>query len=345
MISENYKRESLLKHKQLTITKRKKLAESAVEIGIKQTANKYGIEYNTIKKWHDRLLNNEPFNNIKAVPLTSAEHRLLDSYSHLVGNKPIHEIKSKYSLPYTLPTIAQYYKKQNIPIEKKYLLVMKCPECKACIRVINVFFGKPRVIQCSFCGYYKLGRQEKLLLPFYNQRYQDYFLDRSILTEVGSINYNLTVLPLLKIPDNLKCLFLYNIKPRKLNRIHIVKYFENVGNNTIPVTYCNVRFPNINKREILNPRSKQIDTDMICQNCQLPYFRDFTKHGDRFPKVIIKSPDQLQLAVELFLLAKKYNIKTARALTGVSKKKYYELTNQYIKQYDAVNHLFSNDLF
>ena len=338
------KRERLLKHKQLSIAERKELAESAVEIGINQTAIKYGIEYNTIKRWYDRLLNNEPFNNIKTVPLTSAEHKLLDFYSHLVGNKPIHKIKSEYSLPYTLKTIAHYYNKQNIPIEKKHLLIMTCPACKECLRVINVFFGSPRVIQCPFCGYYKLGRKENLLLPFYNQRSQDYFLDRSILTEVSSINFNLTVLPLLKIPNNLKCLFLYNIKPRKLNRIHIVKFFENIGNNTIPITYCNVRFPNINKREILNPRSKQIDTDMICQNCQLPYFRDFVKYGDRFPKVIIKSPDQLQIAIKLFLLAKKYNIKTVCALAGVSKKKYYELTKQFIKQYDAVDHLFSNDL-
>ena len=84
---------------------------------------------------------------------------------------------------------------------------------------------------------------------------------------------------------------------------------------------------------------------MICQNCQLPYFRDFIKYGERFPKVKIKSHDQLQIAVELFLLAKKYNVKIARARMGVSKKKYYELTKQFIKQYDAVNHLFSNDLF
>lgn len=334
-----------MKHKQLTITERKELAESAVDIGINQTAIKYGIEYNTIKHWHDRLLNNEPFNNIKTVPLTSTEHKLLDSYSHLVGHKPIHKIKSEYSLPFSIRTIAHYYNRQNIIIARKHLLVMKCPECKACIRVINVFFGRPRNIQCPCCGYYKLGRHENLLLPFYNQRHQDYFLDRSILREVNSINFNLTVLPMLKISDNLKCLFLYNIQPRKLNRIHIVKYFENIGNNTIPITYCNDRFPNINKREILNPRSKQIDTNLLCQNCQLPYLKDFIKYGDRFPKVINQSIDQLQIAIELFLLAKKYNLKTARALMGVSKKKYYDLKKRYIQQFDAVNHLFSNDLF
>lgn len=341
--SENSSTESmkkcLIKHRQLSLEEREELAKYAVEHGINYTANKFGKHYNTIKRWHDRYLNNKDFNNIETDTLTTIDHENLDSLSHLVGQNSLREIKIKYSLPFTIDTLAKYYKRQNIAIENKYLLILKCQNCLKWIRAINVYFGRPRNIKCPSCDYYKLNRQECLKIPFYNPRSQDYFFNRSLLTLINSEYYKEAVLPLLKIPKNLKCLLVYNIRPRKHNRTHIIKYFEKIGNNTIPVTYCNISFPDIQKRELFSPRSREFETDLICQTCQLPYFRDYKKHGDRYPDTNYKSTDPIYTALELFSIAKESNNKTAYTLMGLSKEKFYKLKKQYAELYAAIKHL------
>ena len=332
----------MIRHKQLTPKEREELAKYAVEHGINVTAILFGKHYSTVKRWHDRYLNDELPTNLKTTPLTLAEHKYLLSISHLVGNKSLREIKVEYSLPYSIDTLTKYYKQQNIPIEKKYLLILKCPKCKELFRAINVYFGRPRDIKCPLCEYPKLDRLEYLQMPFYNPRSQDFFFSQSKLFPINSNNFNKTVLPLLKIPKDLKCLFLYNIKPRRHNRIHPIKYYEKIGANTVPVTYCGVEFPKINKREILNPRSREIETSLICQNCQLSYFRDYKKYGDRYPDNKVKLPDPLQIALELFFLAQKYNNKDACILMGISKKGYYKYKKQYPKQFNAIRHFIGS---
>ena len=230
-------KESLIKHRQLSLEEREELAKYAVKYGINYTANTFGKHYNTIKRWRDRYLNGEIFTNIETTPLTSTEHKYLLSLIHLVGQKSLRQIKNEYSLPFSIDTLAKFYKQQNIVVEQKYLLRLKCPNCKETLRAINLYFGRPRNIRCPFCGYHKLGRQEYLQIPFYNPRPRDFFFSRSKLLSIKVNNFNQTVLPLLKIPKDLKCLFVYNIRPREHNRIHPIKYFEKIGDKTIPVTY------------------------------------------------------------------------------------------------------------
>ena len=173
--------ESMIRHKQLTPKKREELAKYAVKHGITVTAKLFGKHYTTVKHWRNKYLNKENFTNLATTPLTSTEHEYLDSLSHLVGYKSLREIKVEYSLPFSIDTLAKYYKQQNIPIEEKYLLILKCPKCKELFRAINVYFGRPRDIKCPLCDYPKLNRKEYLRLPFFNPKSQDYFLNRLIL--------------------------------------------------------------------------------------------------------------------------------------------------------------------
>ncbi len=330
-------------HRQLPIELRKELAKYATKHGINVTAKLYGKHYSTVKRWYNNYLSNGIFTNLVTTPLTSQDHEYLDSLSHLIGSKSIREIKKEYSLPFSIDTLAKYYKRKNIPIEEKYLLILKCPDCQRWLRAINVFFGRPRIMCCPICGFHKLNRQEYLRIPFYNPRQQDYFFNRSLLSPIDS-DYKESVLSLLKMPKNLKCLLVYNTNPRKHNRIHLIKYFEKIGDTTIPVTYCSVSFVNINKREIYNPRSHEIVLDLICQRCQLPYYRDFKKNGDKFPKIVVKSLSKLQIALELFIIAQKYNNKTAYTLLGLSKKEFYKLKKQYAEQFDTVRRCMGSEI-
>lgn len=330
-------------HKQLTPKEREDLAKYAIKNGIYVTAKLYGKHYSTVKRWYNNYLSNGIFTNLATTPLTYQDHGYLDSLSHLIGSKSIREIKKIYSLQFSIDTLAKYYNRKNIPIEEKYLLILKCPNCQRWLRAINVFFGRPRIIRCPLCGFHKLNHQEYLLIPFYNPRQEDYFFNRSLLSPIDS-DYKESVLSLLKMPKNLKCLLVYNIKPRKHNKIHLIKYFERIGENTIPVTYCSVRFPKINKREILNPRYHEIDTALICQKCQISYLRDFKKYGDKFPNTKDNLPNPLQIALKLFFLVQKCNIKTACILMGISKKDYYKLKKRYGAHFDAVRHFIGNDI-
>lgn len=337
-------KKSLIKHRQLTLEERENLAKYAIKYGVNYTATLFGKHYNTVKHWYNRYLYNELLNNAKTDPLTFVDHENLDSVSHLIGHISLREIKIKYSLPFSIDTLAKYYKRQNIPIEEKYLLIFRCPNCKETLRAINVYFGRPRNIRCPNCDYYKLDRLEYLKIPFYNPRPQDYFFNKSLLTQINSNNFDETVLLLLKIPKDLVSLLVYNIRPRKHNRIHLIKYFEKIRDNTIPVTYCGVGFSKINKREIFGPRSREIETGLICQSCQLPYFRDYKKYGARYPDIKIKSPDPIHTALELFFMALRYNNRTAYTLLGISKKGFYKFKKQYAVYFDTVRHLIESEI-
>jgi len=329
----------MIRHKQLTPKEREELAIYAIEHGINPTAKLYGKHYATVKLWRDRFFNNDVLTNVESTPLTAADFEYLNSFIHLIDHKPLRELKREYSLPFSIGTIATYYQQQNIPISDKYLLNLKCPNCKLQLRAINVFFGRPRDIQCPHCGFYKLERYEYLKIPFYNPRQDDYFFDSSLLAPISSDIFKDTVLPLLKIPKDLRCLMVYIFKPRKFNRIHMIKHFDKDGDNTVPITYCGVDFPNTKKREILNTRSQDIDTNLICHNCQIPYLRDFNKYGEKFPKIIAKSSGLHQTAFELFYLAQKYNIKIARTLMDISERRYYILKKRFPVYFEAIRYL------
>lgn len=335
-------KENLIRHTQLTLEEREVLAKHAINHGVNYTATLFDKHYTTVQRWRDRYLNNKDLNNIETTPLTSVNHKYLDSLAHLVSYKSLREIKIEYSLPYSIDTLAKYYRRQNITIENKHLLIFKCPKCNQRLRAINIYFGRPRNVQCPNCDYSKLDRKEYLRFPFYNPCSIDYFFSRAKLFSVNTKYFKETVLHILKIPKYLKCLFVYNIKPRKSNRIHIIKYFEKIGENTIPVTFCSIRFPNIQKREILNPRSNKIDTGLICQSCQIPYLRDFNKYSDKYPNSKVSSPSPLQIALNLFYLAQKYDNKSAYTLMGLSKKEYYKLKTQYIEHFDAIRHFIGS---
>lgn len=333
---------NLIKHRQLSLKEREILAKHAIKYGVNKTAVLFGKHFATVKRWHDRYISGDSFTNIETTPLTSTDQKYLLSLSHLVGKKSLQQIKTETSILFSVDTLATFYRCQNIVIEQKYLLRLKCPNCKETLRAINVFFGRPRNIRCPNCNYYSLDRLEYLRIPFYKPGSQDYFFNMSQLTPITSNNFTETVLPLLKIPDDLKILSVYNVKPRKHNRIHIVKYFEKINNNTIPVTYCSNRFPDIQKREIFKPRSKEFEMSLICQSCQFPYLKDYQKNGDRFPDIKYRSSDTFYTALELFLLAKNNNNIKAYTLMGMSKKKFYNFKKKYPTLYIAIKNLNKN---
>ena len=86
-------KESLIKHRQLSLEEREELAKYAVKYGINYTANTFGKHYNTIKRWRDRYLNGEIFTNIETTPLTSTEHKYLLSLIPLVGQNSLWRIE------------------------------------------------------------------------------------------------------------------------------------------------------------------------------------------------------------------------------------------------------------
>ena len=161
-------------HKQLTVEKREELAIYASNYSINKAAKEFSVHFSTAKRWHDRLLRNAGYANEKITPLVAKEHDLLKSLTQYVGKISLSEIKKQFSLPYSIDTLADYYRKQNIPAIVKYLLILKCPNCGIQFRAINVFFGRPRSIPCPNCTHKYLERVGYLRTPFFNPNDNDF---------------------------------------------------------------------------------------------------------------------------------------------------------------------------
>lgn len=327
----------VLKHKQIPIQKRKELAEYALKNGINRTVLKYNVHHLTAQRWLDRLVCGKSFENKNFQLLTEDDHNYLLSLKHLVGVVSMQEIKNKYSLDTSIYTMARFYREQNIIQEKKYLMIFKCKHCKNTIRVIKIYFGWPKKIPCQNCGLKPMKHIETLVIPFYSPNYyKDFFINSGQLTPVNHIFFIDNVASLLKIHNGTKTLFTYSSKPKKNNRFHIIKEFRQINDNIIPVSYCNHSFTNLHSRNILNPNMDNIMTELICSNCQLPFFRDIQRKENTFPKIMEIKPDLSQLATELFITAQQTNIKMACKTIGVPRKRFYELKKKYVYLYNAV---------
>lgn len=332
-----------IKHKQLTTSARSKLATYAVAEGVNKAAREFGVHYDTAKRWYLKYVNCRDLLNDNAEPLNDDDFRRLDKYKNYVNNISLQALKIKFDLPYTIFTMAKYYRTQNIPRNINHLKILKCASCKSHFRVIIVFWGKPTSISCPICMHKYLTSLELLHLPFYNPKNADYYIDQNKLTKINNSKFDEDVRPLLTVPKELKCLFVYAVKPRKHNKIHIVKYFEKTDGNTIPITYCQIKYPKLNARRVLNPRTDAIDIDNICYTCQNNYLHVYKKGRDRFPSIINAALDPEQFAIELFLLAQQYNNKTAQALLGVNKRKFYKIKRKYMNQFSAIEKTFKGN--
>ena len=331
-----------IKHDQLSIDERLEIGNYSLKYGINRASIFFKVNYSTAKRWHDRVKNSDDLKNKNSAPLTQNEHKKIMKYADRVRNNSIKIIKERYNLPYSLDTLTRYYNKLNIPSTNKYLLLLKCPECKKLIRVINIFWGKPRNIFCPHCNKTKLNKNKYIKIPFFNAMSSDYYFDSGQLCSVDSKRFSDIVVPLLQVPKNLKSLFIYLVKPRKLSRIHIINYFEKVNENIVPVTCCGVRYATISKRRIINPKLDEVDLEIVCQKCQTVYLKDYNRVRDQFPKIIEMVMDPEQFAIKLFLLAKSYDIKTAQALMGITNRKFYRIKKDYLNQYHAIMGFMNN---